>query len=63
MQLRTDGIPVITTPEDQQKANRLVDRIVEKLYDRLPRIARAFLSREQLAAYLRETIVGLAQGL
>jgi hypothetical protein len=60
MQLRQDGLPIITTTQDQQAANRFVDRVVDVVYNWLPRVVRLFLSKEQLASKLRSAIVQLA---
>lgn len=63
MQVRYDGTPVITTPQDQQKADRFIDLLVDRVYDRLPRFIKLFLSKEKLVSLLRGEIQQLANGL
>lgn len=63
MQVRYDGTPVITTPQDQQKADRFIDLLVDRVYDRLPRFIKLFLSKEKLVSLLRGEIQQLASGL
>lgn len=63
MQLRQDGTPIITTTEDQQKTDRFIDKVISKVYDRLPRVVRMFLPKDKLAEYVRGTIIDLASGL
>lgn len=63
MQIAQDGSPIISTPDDQRKANRFIDMLVDRVYDRLPRFVKMFVSRERLASLLREEVVNLATGL
>lgn len=63
MQLQQDGTPVISTADDQRKAERFIDKLLAKVYDRLPRVVKLFISREKLAEYLRGAIIDLASGL
>lgn len=63
MQLQYDGTPVIATPTDQAKADRFIEKLVERVYDRLPRFVKIFLSKERLVELLRGEVIQLASGL